>query len=705
MHEHTNQLIHEKSPYLLQHAHNPVDWLPWGSAAFDEALREDKPVFLSVGYAACHWCHVMERESFEDQETARLLNEHFVCVKVDREERPDIDGVYMEACHRLTGQGGWPLTIVMTPDKRPFFAATYIPRDSWPNRPGMLDLIPHIGGLWHTRRDDLMNIADNVLDALRREHEASEGSTAHPGTLLGEETLHSALEALQEAYDPEQGGFGLAPKFPLPSRLFYLLRHYQRFGDPLALDMAQTTLEAMHRGGIHDHLGGGIHRYATDRNWLVPHFEKMLYDQALVALASVEAFQVTGRELFREFALDIYSYVLRDLVAPEGGFYSSEDADSQGEEGKYYLFSMDEVRDALGEEAGLAATAFGLQQEGNFADPGAGPITDGKTGLNILHMAHPLPDLARATALSEDVLSTRLDHIRQRLLETRNSRERPGLDDKILTDWNGLMIASLAVGARALGEPSLTQAASRAADFLLATMRQTDVDGHKSLLHRYREKEAAIPAHADDYAFLTWGLIELYQTQFDLRWLETALELTEEFLEQFWDENGGFLFTAQDADDLPVRQKTAQDGPTPSANSVALGNLLRLSRLLGRPDLEEKARNTMQAFAREARNHPEGYLHFLCGAEYAINASAEIILAGGPGAKGMAEMVEALGRAYLPQAAILMSHEALEQQVPFLRGCPVVEGKATAYLCRNKTCEPPITDPEKLLKALGVTDC
>ena len=510
--------------------------------------------------------------------------------------------------------------------------------------------------------------------------------------------MRSALEALQDAFDPEHGGFGLAPKFPLPSRFFFLLRYYKRFNEHSALEMVRAALEAMQRGGIHDHLGGGIHRYATDRHWLAPHFEKMLYDQALTALACVEAYQVTGRALFRDFALDIYSYVLRDLVSPEGGFYSSEDADSQGEEGKYYLFSLDEARNALGEEADLATTAFGLRREGNFTDP----VTGQKTGLNILHMAQPLPALARATGLSEATLSARLERIRHCLLTVRQGRERPGLDDKILTDWNGLMIASLAVGARALGDPSLARAASDAADFLLTTLRRTEPDGRKSLLHRYRDGEAAIPAHADDYAFLAWGLIDIYQTKFDSKWLKSALELTEEFLENFWEEGGGVMFTARDAKDLPVRQKTAQDGPTPSANSVALSNLLRLARLLARPDLEEKARGIMRAFGREVREHPEGYLHFLCGVEYAVNPSVEIILAGEPGAKDTARMVEALGRAYLPQATVLLRDEALEETIPFLGKCPPVKGKATAYLCSDNACRQPITDPDELLTALGV---
>ncbi|MEK7850568.1 MAG: thioredoxin domain-containing protein, partial [Deltaproteobacteria bacterium] len=526
-----NRLASEKSPYLLQHAENPVDWYPWGEEAFGKARVDNKPIFLSIGYSTCHWCHVMEKESFEDPDVAQLMNEAFVSIKVDREERPDLDGIYMTAAQMMAGSGGWPLNIILTPDRNPFYAATYIPRQSRFGAIGMLELIPRIREVWLTRRDEVLTSANQIVNALRQTVRGKRGDE------LGEDVLRAAYSQLRLLFDEEHGGFGNAPKFPSPHNLIFLLSYWRRTGDKTALDMVEKTLDAMRNGGIYDQIGFGFHRYSTDSKWLLPHFEKMLYDQAMLAMAYTEAFQLTGKKEYRETAQEIFAYVLRDMTSPEGAFYSGEDADSEGKEGKFYLWTEDEIRQILEKvEADLIVKVFNVERQGNFTEQGA----EGKTGENILHLKKTVVELASELNIQEGDLLGRIEAGRQKLFIARGKRIRPHRDDKILSDWNGLMIAALAKGARAFDKPEYTNAAKGAADFILKSMSKPD----GRLLHRYRDGEAAIAGYLDDYAFLIWGLLELYEATLDAVCLKTAVDMNNVLLDHFWDgEEGGFYFT------------------------------------------------------------------------------------------------------------------------------------------------------------------
>jgi uncharacterized protein YyaL (SSP411 family) len=602
----TNRLIHEKSPYLLQHAHNPVDWNPWGDEAFDRARREDKPIFLSVGYSTCHWCHVMAHESFEDPEVARLMNDAFICVKVDREERPDIDKVYMTVCQILTGSGGWPLTIVMTPEKHPFFAATYIPRENHFGRVGMMDLIPQIQEAWKMRRGDILRSTRQILaDIEKTVHDSAQEDPS-------EALLADTYEELRSSFDETDAGFGPAPKFPIPHHLFFLLRHWKRYGSKEALQMVEKTLQAMRRGGLYDHLGFGFHRYSTDPYWLVPHFEKMLYDQALLAIAYTEAFQATGNDFYAQTAREILQYVIRDLTAPEGGFYSAEDADSEGKEGKFYLWSENEIRQVLKPEAAdLILRVFQVQRGGNYNEE----TTGRKTGSSILHMKKTVGEMAAEMGMSALYLSGKLDQAKQKLFEARNERVRPHRDDKILTDWNGLMVATFAKAAQVFDEDAYLQSARAAADFILKAMNAPD----GRMLHRYRDGQAAIRASLDDYAFFIWGLIELYEATFAVHYLQRASSLQALLDQHFWDDQkGGYFFTPDDGETLLLRQKDIYDGAVPSGNAVAFLNLLRLARITGRPDLENQAIRLARTFAAQVRRHPSGHCQFMVALDFLI---------------------------------------------------------------------------------------
>ncbi len=505
-----NRLIHEKSPYLLQHAYNPVDWYPWGEEAFERARQLDRPVFLSIGYSTCHWCHVMEKESFEDLEVAASMNDTFVAIKVDREERPDIDHLYMTVCQMITGGGGWPLNLVLTPDKKPFFAGTYFPKYTRYGRIGMLDLSRRIKELWAHDRATIMGSAEKVLSALNQiPNEVS-------GDPLDETVLARAYRELEQRFDKRFGGFGTAPKFPTAHNILFLFRYWHRTRTRKALEMALETLKHMSLGGIHDHVGFGFHRYSTDEQWLVPHFEKMLYDQAMLAIAFVEAFQITHDEEYKRAAEKIFQYVLRDMTAPNGGFYSAEDADSEGEEGKFYTWSWDEIEQNLDpEEFQIVHRIFNITREGNYREEASGEIT----GRNILHVNGPIETTAHAMGLPLETVQRVLEQARQKLFSIRSKRIRPHKDDKILTDWNGLMVAALAKAARACGNEQYSIAAARAADFILETMRAEN--GH--LLHRYRDNQAAITSTIDDYAFFIWGLINLYEAVFDDKYLSAAV--------------------------------------------------------------------------------------------------------------------------------------------------------------------------------------
>ena len=696
-----NRLAQSNSPYLLQHAENPVDWYPWGEEAFTKARAEGKPLFLSIGYATCHWCHVMEHESFEDDEVARLMNGAFVSVKVDREERPDIDGVYMAVAQALTGRGGWPLTIRMTPEGEPFFAGTYIPRESSHGRIGMLDLVPRVAELWREDRERVQSSASEITTMVR---DGLASST--PGVALGKAALDRAYGQLAERADPVFGGFGGAPKFPTPHNLLFLLRYARHHPESDALAMVETTLQAMRRGGIWDHIGFGFHRYSTDRTWLLPHFEKMLYDQALLAMAYTEAFQATGHPAYRTTAEQVIAYVTRDLLSPKGAFYSAEDADSlnaegEREEGAFYVWSEDELATLLGDEdATLARCAFGTQPDGNFMEE----ATREKTGANVLHHPQAIADLALQLDESEAVLQDRLATIRERLFAARTARPRPLLDDKVLTDWNGLMIATLAKAARAFDEPDYAQQAKRAADFLLTTM-QTE-DGR--LLHRYRNGEAGITGHLDDYAFLVWGLCELYEATFEETYLREALALHRTMHERFADEDtGGYFFTDAEGEVLIARQKEYYDGAIPSGNAVAMLNGLRLGRITGDTDLEREAER-VGASAAEMLAQPIAHTFAMVAVDFAVGPAQEVVIAGARDGADTAAMIEAVNDLYAPNTVVLLrapgtGEAPIADLAPFTAEQTALEGQATAYVCEHYACQAPTTDLAMMRQMLQST--
>ena len=676
-----NRLIYEKSPYLLQHAHNPVDWYPWSPAAFDKAREEDKPVFLSIGYSTCHWCHVMEMESFEDPVVAGLMNDAFVSIKVDREERPDIDGIYMDVALKATGSGGWPLNVVMTPEQKPFFVGTYIPRESRFGRAGMLDLIPRMKELWKTDRQRLLDNAEQVARVVQQPADTA-------GESLDATVLRTAFSQLASRFDGDYGGFGESPKFPAPHNLLFLLRHWKRTGDSHALSMVETTLQAMRCGGIYDHVGFGFHRYATDRQWLLPHFEKMLYDQAMLALTYLDAYQATGRAEYAQTAREIFTYVLRDMTDSGGGFFSAEDADSEGEEGKFYVWPKNEMERLLGDDdARWVVNSFGLKDEGNYLEEASGL----RTGENILWLRGPLS--------AEN--AERWERIRRELFPVRERRIHPHKDDKVLTDWNGLMIAALARGAQVLDDEAYVAAAESAACFLLVTMR----DAGGRLLHRYRDGEAAIRATVDDYAFLIWGLLELHETTFDTTYLHAALELNGEMLDQFWDDQkGGFFVTADGAETLLARRKEIHDGAIPSGNSVAMMNLLRLGRITANTDYDETAAGLGQAFAGVVRAMPSASTYLLQSVDFALGPSHEIVIVGEPDAADTRAMIRALRKPYLPNKVVLLRPPGNAPDIieiaPFTRFQRPVGDEATAYVCQNYVCTRPTTDIAEMLRSL-----
>ena len=689
-----NHLANQASPYLFQHADNPVDWYPWSQEAFARARREDKPIFLSIGYSTCHWCHVMAHESFEDDEVARLLNEVFVCIKLDREERPDIDGVYMDVCQMLTGSGGWPLTIMMTPDKKPFFAATYIPKNNRFGRMGLLELIPRVKQLWSHEREQLNHTAAEITTALQKNAQITSG-----GEKLEISVLDQAYQELSRRFDRDYGGFAPAPKFPTPHNLTFLLRYWHRTGEPQALEMVEKTLQAMRRGGIYDHIGFGFHRYSTDHKWLVPHFEKMLYDQALISLAYVQTYQATGKAEYAQTVREIFKYVLRDMTDSEGGFYSAEDADSEGVEGKFYLWTEDEIKKALPvHEADLVIKLFDISDEGNFTDEASGD----KTGSNIMHLSEPIEQVAAELKISESKLLTRWQKARQKLFSVRENRIRPYKDDKILTDWNGLIIAALAQAGRILPEPVYAQAAQKAADFILDTL--IDSQGH--LLHRYRQGRTSIRAHLNDYAFFIWGLLELYETTFEVRFLEKALNFSKDMCDLFGDEKtGGFFFTAGDSEELLVRRKEIYDGAVPSGNSIALLNLFRIGRITGNDNWQSKAESLAQHFAPRVRKTPSAYTQLLQSIDFNLGPAYEVVIAGNLRTDETKTMLEALWSKFLPGKIVLHRPDVSSQPditkiAPYTKNQPPHPNQTTAYICRNYSCLQPTTDPHVMLGLL-----
>lgn len=688
----TNRLMKETSPYLRQHADNPVDWYPWSDEAFERARDEGKPVFLSIGYSACHWCHVMAHESFEDNEIARLLNESFVSVKVDREERPDIDAIYMRVCQMLTGSGGWPLTIIMTPERRPFFAATYVPKYNSHGSAGLMELLPRIRDMWASRRSDVMGSADEISSFLQ-------GMGApQPAASLNESDLEGAFEVLRASFDRNFGGFGGAPKFPNFHNLTFLLRYHRRTGSGDALAMVERTLDAMRAGGIHDHVGGGFHRYSTDSGWRVPHFEKMLYDQAGISMAYVEAWQVTGRDELRSVAEQTLDYALRDLASPDGLFCSAEDADSEGGEGAFYVWRMKELRKNLDEEElALVEMVFGAREGGNSG----GDIAVRGDPANILHMEVPLEEIAQKNAIDPGEFMGRYGGVMEKLFEARLSRERPSRDEKVLADWNGLMIAALAKAGSAFGELRYVERARRAADALLSGL--CDEEGR--LVHCLRGEAEPVGAFADDYAFIIWGLLELYGACYDSRYIGEALRLNDELMARYFDEGAGLFTTPFDGEDLPARFAEGFDGATPSANSVHARNLIMLSRITGEMRHERMAQAIMDAFASQVRAQPLGHTSFLCALDCATGPQVDVVVAGDRDASDTTRMLRALKRPYAPDVLLILRDEGegaagIQGMGSFVGKCEAMDGRAAAYVCRGRSCLPPTTDVDEALAAL-----
>jgi uncharacterized protein YyaL (SSP411 family) len=688
-----NRLISEKSPYLLQHAYNPVDWYPWSEDAFRMAKEQDKPIFLSIGYSTCHWCHVMAHESFEDPAVSNLINDAFVPVKVDREERPDIDRIYMTACQMMTGRGGWPLTIIMTPDKKPFFAATYIPKKGRFGSAGLLELIPSIKNLWINDRERLLESAEKISGLLTQERVPQPGTA--PDTALDESILARAFEGLSTIFDFQNGGFGSAPKFPTPHNFFFLLRYWRRTGDTNALDMVETTLQALRMGGIYDQVGFGFHRYSTDARWFAPHFEKMLYDQAFLSMAYAEAYLATGKELYAATVRQILAYILRDMTSGEGGFYSAEDADSEGIEGKFYLWSAEELTDLLGKEGfRFMQRHFHLQEGGNF-----------ERGANILALRSSFRDASDVLGIHEKDIQDAWEKIRLKLFAAREKRIHPHKDDKILTDWNGLMIAALAKAAQALDEPNYSKAAKAAADFILSKMQHPD----GRLLHRFRDGPG-IAANLDDYSFMVWGLIELYEAILDERYLQMAIDLCGIMIQHFWDQKiGGFYFVPDDAETILVRRKEIYDGAVPSGNSVAMLNLLRLSHLTGDHQYEEKSNKIWQAFSSQVTQQPSAYAMFLTALDFALGPAREVAIVGDIKARDTAVMLKAFRSQFNPNSVLIFvpsgvptgkDASAIYLIAKFTGSLKPMQGSATAYVCTNHSCELPTTNASKMLELL-----
>jgi len=679
---HTNRLVHEKSPYLLQHAHNPVDWYAWGDEAFEKARAEDKPIFLSIGYSTCHWCHVMERESFENEQIAELLNRDYISIKVDREERPDVDRVYMTFVQATTGGGGWPMSVWLTPDLKPFYGGTYFPPANRYGQPGFGSVLTQIAAAWRTDREKIGESARDVV-----EHVEARG--ASDGAIR--EALESGFYVFRRTFDSRLGGFGKAPKFPRPSVHNFLFRYYDRTGSEEARDMVLKTLREMAKGGMHDQLGGGFHRYSVDERWFVPHFEKMLYDQAQLAISCIEAFQITGDEQYAQIARSTLDYVLRDMTDPAGGFYSAEDADSavdaahphEKSEGAFYIWSAAEIR-ALVPQADEFCRRYGVLEGGNVENDPHGEFT----GKNILYQAQPVD-----ADLTEE---------RRILLAARGMRPRPHLDDKILTAWNGLMISAFALAGAALAEPRYAEAARSAAEFIVTRMYSGGV-----LLRRYRAGDAAIPGFLDDYSMFAQALLDLYETQFDRRHLDLAIELTDKMRERFEDlEKGGFFSSPEGDASLVMRMKDDYDGAEPSGNSIAAMNLLRLAQMTNRLEYREAAERTILAFEPRLSVASAALPQMLAACEFLSSEPRQIVIVGEKDSADTQALLQVLFTRFSPNRVVILV-DSEEARAAFAAGIPSIgemrklDGTAAAYVCRNYACQLPVSDPSELAATLA----
>ena len=700
-----NKLAEEKSPYLLQHAENPVDWYPWGPEAFEKARAENKPIFLSIGYSTCHWCHVMERESFENERIAEILNRGYIAIKVDREERPDVDRIYMTFVQATTGGGGWPMSVWLTPDLQPFFGGTYFPPENRYGHPGFASILTQIEDAWRTSREQIRRIRARSGRAAPEARVRWSPGAPRASTPA---SLDSGFFVFRRTFDPDKGGFGGAPKFPRPSVFDFLLRYHRRTRNQEALDMALLTLREMAKGGMNDQLGGGFHRYSVDERWFVPHFEKMLYDQAQLASSYLHAFQISGDPQYAEVARTIFDYVLRDMTDAGGGFYSAEDADSVIDpeeprvkgEGAFYVWSDEEIRALVPEpEAGWFCHRYGVADGGNVANDPHQEFTN----RNILYEAATLEETARQFDRPLEEIRDGIDRAKRMLLEARSARVRPHLDDKILTSWNGLMISALALGGAVLDEPRYAEAARRAAEFLLERMYnpRTGV-----LLRRYRQDDAAIPGFLDDYALFAQALLDLYEAQFDRRYLDLAVRLTEKQIELFEDrQEGAFFSTAAGDDSLVMRVKEDYDGAEPSGNSVAILNLLRLAQITARSDFRVSAEHALSAFAPRLSAAPVALPYLLAACEFRLSDPRQVILVGERGAEDTNSLVRALYSRFLPNRVVLLvdsaeTRKALAEGIPAVESMEKLDGRAAAYVCRNYTCQLPVSEASELAELL-----
>ncbi len=679
--KHTNRLIRENSPYLLQHAHNPVDWYPWGTEVFERAEKEDKPIFLSIGYSTCHWCHVMERESFENEEIAKIMNEHFICIKVDREQRPDVDQIYMNAVVAMTGSGGWPLSVFLSPDGKPFYGGTYFPPEDSYGRPGFSRLLLAIADAWKNKRQQLVDSAGKLDDFVK--------STAgqHGKEPLSPEILTNAFNIFRDSFDAANGGFGPAPKFPQPTNLSMLLCYWRRSGDKQALEMVEKTLVEMANGGIYDHIGGGFHRYSTDAQWLVPHFEKMLYDQALLARVYIEAHKITGNPYFERIARETFDYVLRDMTDSAGGFYSAEDADSEGAEGTFYLWDPNQTASVLDKsQAELFNAYYGITETGNF-----------ERGKTILSVRASIEQLSKKLNKNPVEIENALSNARKLVFLSRQKRPRPHRDDKVITAWNGLMISSLAYGGAALEEQKYIKAAERCADFVLDVLHK---DGR--LMRYCRDGRVVEKAFLDDYALMIMGLLDLYEADFQTRRLTQAAKLSDEMIELFADEdNGGFFLTGNDVESFIARPKPNSDGAVPCGNSIAALVLLKLGRLNMNQRFTEQGGRVLESFSGQMARSPVSLSAMLIALNFWLGPTIEMVIAGDADADDTRMMIRLVRHRFLPNAVVILHEpgaagEAIKKLVPFTKNQTIINDKATAYVCENYVCKKPVNELKEL---------
>jgi uncharacterized protein YyaL (SSP411 family) len=703
---HTNRLVHEKSPYLLQHAHNPVDWHAWGPEAFEKARAENKPIFLSIGYSTCHWCHVMEHESFESEAIAEILNQHYVPIKVDREERPDVDRIYMTFVQATTGSGGWPMSVWLTPELQPFFGGTYFPPQNRFGHPGFASILTQIADAWQNDREQILTSARDVVKQLAQ-HVSVEPAHAG-GPAIDTAALDSGFQIFRRTFDSHMGGFGSAPKFPRPSVYQFLLRYHLRAKSQEALNMVLLTLREMTKGGMNDQLGGGFHRYSVDERWFVPHFEKMLYDQAQLAISNLEAFQITGDSQYSDTARRIFDYVLRDMTDAAGGFYSAEDADSVIDpeepgikgEGAFYIWTDEEIRKLVPTPAASwFCYRYGVAESGNVASDPHGEFT----GKNILYQAATLEETAEQFGKTVDEVREAIDEASRILMRARSERVRPHLDDKVLTSWNGLMISAFAIGGAVLNEPRYAEGARRAAEFLMTQMWDPQT---RILKRRYRQGDAAIPGFLDDYALFAQALLDLYEAQFDLRHLELAIRLTERMQELFEDTAAGAFFSSGAGDEnLVLRVKEDYDGAEPSGNSVALMNLLRLAQITGRTAFWDSAQRSLAAFGSRLTHAPVALPQMLAACEFLLGQPRQIIVVGEKNAPDTQALLRTLHSHFSPHRVALLvdspeTRRLLAAGIPAIASMDKLEGKAAVYVCRNSTCQLPVSGTKQFAELL-----